>query len=235
MTPREEQIRSLLCEEAVDWFVAHREDLDLERREQFARWLQASPQHVEEYLGIALTARDLRRGLARAAVGARGEVRSGESRSPVPVRRWRYAAAAAAAIVLASGLWMYQRIAPTPLAAPVQLTTRHGEQLSERLADGSVLHLNTDTTVSIDLRERTRRIHLEAGQAMFEVAHDPRRPFTVYAQSLAVTAVGTMFDVYQHTDGVVISVISGTVAVAPVEAAGAGARITTATSNAGRG
>ena len=71
--------------------------------------------------------------------------------------------------------------------------------------------------------ERARRIDLRAGQAMLEVAHDPQRPFTVYAQSLAVTAVGTMFDVYQRDDSVVISVIAGTVAVAPVEAAVAGA------------
>ncbi len=223
MSAREEQVRSLMCEEAADWFLAHREGLDVARREQFASWLQASPQHVEEYLGIALTARDLRRALAGAAIEQTRAVHGRDSRGLMPERRWRYALAAAAGIVLALGLWMYQRIAPPPPPAPIQLATRHGEQLSERLADGSVLHLNTDTAVSVDFQQHARRIDLKTGQAMFEVAHDRRRPFTVYAQSLAVTAVGTMFDVYQRTDSVVISVIAGTVTVAPVEAAGAGA------------
>ena len=214
-----------MCDEAADWFLAHREDLGVERREQFASWLQASPQHVEEYLGIAFTERELRRAVAGKAGEPGRAVHGFERRRRAPVLRWRYAIAAAASIVLASGLWMYQRIAPTPLAAPMQLATQHGEQLSERLADGSVLHLNTDTAVSIDLRERTRRIDLEAGQAMFEVAHDPRRPFTVYAQSLTVTAVGTMFDVYQRKDSVVVTVLTGTVAVAPEEKASTGAAV----------
>ena len=223
MSPREEQIRSLLCEEAVEWFVAHREELDVERREQFARWLQASPQHVEEYLGIVLTERDLRRAVAGKAGEPGRAVHGFERRRRAPVLRWRYAMAAAAGIVVASGLWMYQRIAPTPAVGPVQLATQHGEQLSERLADGSVLHLNTDTAVSIDFREGARRIDLRAGQAMFEVAHDPRRPFTVYAQSLVVTAVGTKFDVYQREDSLVVTVVAGTISVAPMGAAGGGA------------
>ena len=221
MSPREEQIRSLVCEEAVEWFVAHRDDLDVEQREQFARWLQASPQHVEEYLGIVLTERDLRRAVAGKAGEPGRAVHGFERRRRAPVLRWRYAIAAAAGIVLASGLWMYQRIAPTPAVAPVQLATRHGEQLSERLADGSVLHLNTDTAVSIDFREGARRIDLRAGQAMFEV-HDPRRPFTVYAQSLVVTAVGTKFDVYQREDSLVVTVVAGTISVAPMGVAGGG-------------
>ena len=119
MSAREEQVRSLMCEEAADWFLAHREDLDVERREQFARWLQASPQHVEEYLGIALTERELRRAVAGKAGESGRAVHGFERRRRAPVLRWRNAIAAAAGIVLALGLWMYQRIAPTPMAAPM--------------------------------------------------------------------------------------------------------------------
>ena len=122
MSAREQQMRSLLCEEAADWFLAHREGLDLARREQFASWLRASPQHVEEYLGIALTARDLRRTLTGAAGDPVPAVHGREQRRPAPAPRWRYAIAAAAGILLAMGLWTFQRFAPTPPSAPLQLS-----------------------------------------------------------------------------------------------------------------
>ena len=54
-----DRVRSLVTEEAADWFVANRAGLTAQERQAFAAWLKSSPLHVEEYLGIAATARDL--------------------------------------------------------------------------------------------------------------------------------------------------------------------------------
>src|SRR5215469_11054598 len=47
--------------QAAEWFVANREGtMDPVQRATFAAWLKSSPMHVEEYLGIARLASDLR-------------------------------------------------------------------------------------------------------------------------------------------------------------------------------
>jgi transmembrane sensor len=60
-----------------------------------------------------------------------------------------------------------------------------------------------------------------AGQALFEVAADPLRPFTVRSRSVTVRAVGTRFDVIERADGATVTVIQGSVEVRPESGAGA--------------
>lgn len=73
--------------------------------------------------------------------------------------------------------------------------TSVGEQKVLSLADGSVIHLNTDSLVLVDFSDSRRDIHLLRGEAHFEVAHDEKRPFIVKADNNTVTAVGTAFNV----------------------------------------
>ena len=74
-----------------------------------------------------------------------------------------------------------------------------GEQKNITLADGSKLHLNTDSIVTVDFTENARNIVLLRGEAHFDVAHDTSRPFTVTAGNNTVTAVGTAFNM-QYVD-----------------------------------
>src|ERR1700757_986867 len=60
MSVREEQVRSLIAQDAADWFVASRAGLTANQRNDFATWLKASPVHVEEYLALEVIGRDLR-------------------------------------------------------------------------------------------------------------------------------------------------------------------------------
>src|SRR5262249_50747770 len=62
------------------------------------------------------------------------------------------------------------------------------------------------------------RLELLQGEAVFEVAKDPSRPFIVSAGSAAVTAVGTEFNVRRSLDGVIVSVLEGRVTVQPLRA-----------------
>jgi transmembrane sensor len=103
----------------------------------------------------------------------------------------------------------------TPRAAVTTLhfQTRHGEQLTQRLADNSVVHLNTDTSVSVRYDQTERLITLTAGQADFEVVHERDRKFRVLAGPATAVAVGTNFDVRLEADAAVITVVEGRVAV----------------------
>ncbi len=89
----------------------------------------------------------------------------------------------------------------TPEFAAVmqKVQTGVGEQKNVTLADGSKLHLNTNSVVTVDFSSTARNIVLLKGEAHFEVAHDKSRPFSVTAGNNTVTAVGTAFNM-QYVD-----------------------------------
>src|SRR5690606_33594553 len=63
----------------------------------------------------------------------------------------------------------------------------------------------------------TRSVALDRGEAHFNVAKDPKRPFQVSAGVGTVTAVGTAFNVQRRQDAhVVVTVTEGIVEVAPI-------------------
>ena len=90
--------------------------------------------------------------------------------------------------------------------------TRIGEQQTIELGDGSVVTLNTGSQLLVDYSEGTRRILLERGEAFFEVADDPKRPFTVDLGVRLVTAVGTAFNIRKDPQRYQVAVIEGAVA-----------------------
>jgi transmembrane sensor len=94
-----------------------------------------------------------------------------------------------------------------------QYATRVGERSTIRLADGSVVTLDTASRVSLDLTATNREVHLLKGQANFQVAKDKARPFVVYAADRRITAVGTAFDVRLDQRGVCVTLVEGKVAV----------------------
>src|SRR5207245_2615866 len=82
--------------------------------------------------------------------------------------------------------------APNP-AIPLirEASTDIGERSVLALADGSKVTLNTASAVRADYTGRERRLTLVRGEAFFDVAKDPTRPFMVTAGSRQVIAVGT--------------------------------------------
>lgn len=71
--------------------------------------------------------------------------------------------------------------------------TRLGEIRLAPLEDGSVITLNTASRVTVGYTDDQRTVRLVAGEAFFEVAKNPDRPFVVLAGDTAVRAVGTSF------------------------------------------
>jgi transmembrane sensor len=245
MTVHDERVRGLITQQAADWFIANRAGPTARERELFAEWLKASPIHVEEYLALSVIARDLREAcaahphsadelLARARVEERGSVEPFWPRLIAAVReltssRWQTAALTMAAFAVVSlGLLLLWRLAPVPgAAAPEEITvlqfeTRHGEHQTHRLADNSVLHLNTDTSVTVRYGQKARLVELTSGEADFEVVHEPERPFRVFAGSAEVVDLGTRFDVRLNPESTVVTVVEGRVAVglSPTSAGG---------------
>ena len=81
------------------------------------------------------------------------------------------------------------------------------------MSDGSKVTLNTDSQVRIAVTEKERRVNLGRGEAFFEVAKDPSRPFVVIAGDCKVVAVGTKFSVWREANEVRVAVTEGRVMV----------------------
>jgi transmembrane sensor len=92
-----------------------------------------------------------------------------------------------------------------------------GEQRTLVLDDGSRIHLNTSTRVAVRYDDRQRRVELESGEALFEVAKHQSRPFVVVAGDRQVMALGTSFIVRRDAQQLAVTLMEGKVAVSPVE------------------
>jgi transmembrane sensor len=79
-----------------------------------------------------------------------------------------------------------------------RFATARGQQLVATLPEGSSVRLDTATRLDVALYRRRREVRLPQGQALFDVAADPERPFHVLAGSLRITVLGTRFSV-RHT------------------------------------
>ncbi|HEY8512387.1 MAG TPA: FecR domain-containing protein [Cyclobacteriaceae bacterium] len=84
------------------------------------------------------------------------------------------------------------------------------------LSDGSsiVLQPNSSLRYPQSFGTDSRQVYLE-GEALFDIARDPRRPFLVYANELVTRVLGTSFSIRAYDDepNVIVEVRSGKVSV----------------------
>lgn len=99
------------------------------------------------------------------------------------------------------------------LVQSVELLSPKAERISQVLQDGSAIYLNGDTQLSINHNAAWREVSLRQGQAYFDVAHEPERPFVVNIDKVKVQVVGTAFDIDKLSDKTVIRVYDGIVKV----------------------
>jgi transmembrane sensor len=232
MNASDPQIRSAITQVAADWYAAHRAGpLAETERAAFLAWLKASPVHIEEYLGVAAVERTLAAATDDPPMSmdalvemARGDptgvvvdiagpsVRYQPARVRPARHLWqRIAVTACVSVAAICVLWVVR--GGDGFGAIKTYRTGHGEQRAWPLPDGSTLHVNTDTAVTVRFSSAERLVEVDHGQVAVEVAHDARRAFRVHAGSTDATAVGTEFDVYRRPDSTLISVVTGQVAV----------------------
>lgn len=105
-----------------------------------------------------------------------------------------------------------------PLPHATDIVKKHNEKAMRSeilLSDGSIIWLNADSEISYPevFSAHIREIHL-SGEAYFDIAHDPTRPFIIHLDNNLVSVLGTSFNVkaYEEDDVVETSVVSGEVA-----------------------
>jgi transmembrane sensor len=139
----------------------------------------------------------------------------GDAAQPRPIAprhalsRARFVGAAVAAIAAAI---LFAFFLPAMLVrAQADHLTGTAETSLVTLEDGSRVTLGADSAIAVEYGPDGRRVELLRGEAFFEVAHDPVRPFKVGAGKLESVALGTRFDVRRSVDGITVAVAEGSV------------------------
>lgn len=187
--------------EATRWFVTlHDDPADAKARPEFEAWREADPRHAAAYARL------------QQLWGASGHLPSLARTHEGVGRRavLQGALGAGAAVVLVAGVGRLA-MGAHPFA---DHRTRPGERSTVILVDGSRIELSTATALTTDFSGCRRRIRLLEGEAWFQVAPDPRRPFVVEAAGGSTTALGTAFSVAVNGEEAAVSVTDHAVRVA---------------------
>jgi transmembrane sensor len=93
-------------------------------------------------------------------------------------------------------------------SAPLVVDVEQGQKANITLPDGSRVWLNSQSklTCSAAFNIKTRELQLD-GEAYFEVAHNPNKPFIVHSKDMSVEALGTAFGVKAYNEDKHISSI----------------------------
>lgn len=143
---------------------------------------------------------------AEAATAPAVDLRDVVFRAPRTRRLPRWPAAVAAALLAAVGLAGWWQFGGVERAA---YATALGETRRVELTDGSTVLLNSASRVDVVYSRRERSLRLVQGEALFEVAPNPDRPFAVEADARRVVAVGTRFAVRRDDGGLRVAVAEG--------------------------
>jgi transmembrane sensor len=205
----------LARQDGGDWTAADQAALD--------HWLEESTAHTVAYVRLeAAWARADRFKVLGAGIPT-GQVPSPDEfelssffagqRSPRPHRLprrvgWSGSLAASVVVVLGAAFTWYF----WPTRGP-DYTTPVGGTASVPVADGSQVILNTNSAIRVVLSSTERHVQLDRGEAYFEVAKDPARPFVVSVGHRQVVAVGTKFSVRRMGDDIRVAVTEGKVRV----------------------
>ena len=198
--------------EAAHWLIALDEDPDdKDLRARFRAWLAADPAHAEIWVGISDVYDMI--GQTQPACTDYHKPRHRAS----PGRKWTLPGIAAIAACLAIALPSVM----VHMQADYVTATAEAQRID--MADGSTVHLAPDSAVT--LADNARSARLIRGEAFFDIAPDANHPFTVTADKVTVTVLGTAFNMRMGDNGTVITLREGRVRVdhaAPSEHLAAG-------------
>ena len=210
MTERNPQERRDRLDEAIVWYLRLQQP-EAAAIAEFTAWLKADPRNraafdrVED-LDMQLDIETVRTALREPSFNP-GRPRNAVKRPKTLLTIGLGSLAAVAALIFV--------LLPQSSShgTPITYATAVGQTKTITLSDASEIVLNTATILSLDITER--HATLRNGEALFKVTHDPARPFVVSTGDRNVRDIGTVFDVLREGDKISVTVVRGSVGVAP--------------------
>lgn len=136
---------------------------------------------------------------------ARGEYKhsSGLTSMKPRDRRWVIAVAAVLVVTLGASLWFAQSARTITYDAPADAVRM------VQLSDGTRLTLSRGGRIEVSIDDEHRDIRQLAGEAYYDVAHDPARPLVVRSGGHRLTVLGTRFNVSPDVAGLQVDLLEG--------------------------
>ena len=178
---------------------------------QFRQWLLADPLH-ERAFNQAHTALTWTAETEVAEFESRRLQRERRRQPSRAYRPWALALACAAPLLMVV-IFLLLRAGIRPSAA---YETDIGETKVVSLYRSGSATLDTNTRLLWSEDSSHRNAELTHGQALFDIVHNPSKPFVLRVGNSEIRVLGTKFDVYRHEipeDEVVLTVLEGLVQV----------------------
>ncbi len=220
--PPTERLAQAIIDAAITWSI--RLDYNtpsVEEQQAFERWLNADPLHLlawQRVHSLRGFQGDLGELSPKLALDTLRKAQHHRERHLLS-RRTAMKLLSLAGVAVAAGWIAHDNTPWQRLLADA--STAVGEQKTLHLDDGSVVVLNTDSAVSIDLDGPRRFIILRRGEILVTTGKDAgqsaRRPFWVYTPFGRMQALGTRFVVRLGGQRTRVSVQEGAVELHPAE------------------
>jgi len=130
-------------------------------------------------------------------------------------------AAALIALIITSATTLYYiysdiSVSKQP-AQSFEMEVPLGSQIKTVLPDGSIVHLNSGSTLKYDIayaKKKTRDVYL-IGEGYFEIEKDKDRPFIVHTDDINIKVLGTIFNIraYKEDSDVEVNLLKGKINV----------------------
>lgn len=219
MERTEEGTPSSIREHAAEWFLRlHAHDLNVAERFAYLQWLKSSPMHIGETLLICKLY-SLLYPMKRQLFFTNEDDISNVIELPpreaavAPARTRQSWHVRVLALVVVVGLALFAGALAKRIWLEPAIDTQASEWRNVTLNDGSHVSVGPHTQLRDRFGERQRLLSLARGEALFQVAKDPSRPFIVDAGYAVVRATGTRFAVSRRERDVIVTVEEGTVLV----------------------
>jgi ferric-dicitrate binding protein FerR (iron transport regulator) len=119
-------------------------------------------------------------------------------------------------VLIATGVFVYLNSEQKPAVEMVQLnTSNENNTLIKTLEDGSVIYLAQNSLFSfpVEFEKESRKVELK-GEAFFDIASNPEKPFIIETEEAIIQVLGTAFNIKsQNNKGFELTVERGKVKV----------------------
>jgi transmembrane sensor len=208
--------RSGVEAEAIAWFTRMNGKPSRTDRRHFQAWLKASPVHGQAYDNLRSVWSSA--GEAGASVALEEEGALSHHLDNIRQMRERKTSGGVGGIIglclcaLLAGCWIWLERPNTFLDIQADYVTARGERRMIELRDGSIILLDADTAIDVDMQAAERRVRLLHGTAFFTVKRSTV-PFVVRAGDGEARVLGTTFDVAMQDNSVSVTLASGSLLV----------------------
>lgn len=211
----ETAVTEAIQEAAIAWLVRVQSDrADGSDWAELTLWLEASPDHQKAFEAVERLSAQITEDsepLRRAFPAPPSNIVRLRPRSTWRTRLTLGGALAVASLAAAFMLGPVLMRASQGVNATYR--TGRGETRTVTLADGTHIQMDAASTLSARLGWRERHVDLGDAEASFDVAKDPRRPFTISVGDQQVRVVGTQFNIRHYDGATVITVRRGVVEI----------------------